>query len=944
MKPTIIFTIFLLFASRIIAQDTIRVPQDYQTIQEAFDNAESESTILVGPGTYFENIIWEGDKTKVKLISEQGSANTIIDGQDQARCIRVRIELEDGAEISGFTIQHGLAFPEEFGSGRGGGLFLRGRAKLSDLIIQNNKIPTILGYGIGACLYEFIGTVENCQFINNSSIDNAVSGIGLYVRMVGDVELNNVLFFNNTHVKGNVRGRAFYVSKPNSFEGFPFDGIANLTIRNCTFENNSGGVFSNNNLSGAACYFGGDRPLENIIIDSCLFKKNESYNSAATTDGGAILINSLGHKITNCVFEENSATGGGAICFFGGGLDKPTVLRNCIFKNNQINNGWAGVEKGSAFNIVGPVGLDLYNCIFDNNEKNTIKYGFSLSPTNINFEHCAFINNGEPPFFHDEVTVKAINSIFWDSLNFLSFQETDDFEFSNCIVKGGIDGDFIIDTDPLFNIDSIYSLSTNSPCIDGGLREITELSDLYGNPRPNPSIKRPDIGPIEDGHYNVNVNVQFYRDLNENGTRDSDEYLLSYGNITLNDTVNIQNIKQDGIDLFLSEGLVKIKYAGSNNANWNLTSSVNVYNYNFDSTIQNEIIEFGLAPIEEKKELHTLITGDNFRCGESIQFVLTLSNFGTDRENGIVWLEYDEKIENIIISSQPDTILSQNKLGWFFENLLPFENRHFEINFVAPIPNAGTEVFQVFNFSSDIENLNQSDSGFQYSTELRCAFDPNDKLVYPNREDSLTLIDEPIIYTIRFQNTGNDFARNVLVIDTLHESLNLNTFRLLNSSHPEILELSILENNIIKFDFPNIFLPDSLSNFEESNGHISFSILSKDDTPEDEIITNSASIYFDFNPPIHTNKTNNKIIYQFPTSFTDNFNKTEFKIFPNPTNGIIYFNHFFDQLDVFDVNGILHDRLLHSDYADLSNLYPGIYFLKISDEEKSIQQKMLIKN
>lgn len=52
---------------------------------------------------------------------------------------------------------------------------------------------------------------------------------------------------------------------------------------------------------------------------------------------------------------------------------------------------------------------------------------------------------------------------------------------------------------------------------------------------------------------------------------------------------------------------------------------------------------------------------------------------------------------------------------------------------------------------------------------IRCSFDPNDKLVNPvgPHNDSLSLLSNPLEYTIRFQNTGNDTAFLVTIKDTI---------------------------------------------------------------------------------------------------------------------------------------------------------------------------------
>jgi len=70
-------------------------------------------------------------------------------------------------------------------------------------------------------------------------------------------------------------------------------------------------------------------------------------------------------------------------------------------------------------------------------------------------------------------------------------------------------------------------------------------------------------------------------------------------------------------------------------------------------------------------------------------------------------------------------------------------------------------------------------------------------------------------------------------------------------------------NNLLKFDFQDIFLPDSTTNFEGSQGYVMYAIRADSTIAEGTLIENTADIYFDLNPPIITNTTDNVMIYSF---------------------------------------------------------------------------------
>ena len=109
----------------------------------------------------------------------------------------------------------------------------------------------------------------------------------------------------------------------------------------------------------------------------------------------------------------------------------------------------------------------------------------------------------------------------------------------------------------------------------------------------------------------------------------------------------------------------------------------------------------------------------------------------------------------------------------------------------------------------------------------------------------------PIQYTIDFQNTGTDTAFRVLLRDILPNHLNVSTFRPGFASHPYHWEIRGGDTLEVLF-FP-IMLPDSNVNEAGSHGWFSFEMEQKPDLPDGTTIENTASIVFDYNPPIVTN-------------------------------------------------------------------------------------------
>lgn len=172
-----------------------------------------------------------------------------------------------------------------------------------------------------------------------------------------------------------------------------------------------------------------------------------------------------------------------------------------------------------------------------------------------------------------------------------------------------------------------------------------------------------------------------------------------------------------------------------------------------------------------------------------------------------------------------------------------------------------------------------------YCGEIVGAFDPNDKQGFPLGYGAERLVppNTDIEYLVRFQNTGTAPAHNVVVRDTLSTFLDPASLRMGTASHP--FTWSLGGQGILIVTFPDINLPDSNANEAASHGFFSFKISQKPDLPDGTDIRNTASIYFDFNSPIHTNETLHRIGRDFITVDIEKIPDPpalQIRVFPNP--------------------------------------------------------------
>lgn len=236
-------------------------------------------------------------------------------------------------------------------------------------------------------------------------------------------------------------------------------------------------------------------------------------------------------------------------------------------------------------------------------------------------------------------------------------------------------------------------------------------------------------------------------------------------------------------------------------------------------------------------------------------------------------------------------------------------------------------------------------------TAVSNSFDPNDIRVTPRGdgdEGAILATESELRYMIRFQNTGNDTAFAVSIRDTLPAQLDVLSVIPGPSSHAYTFDL---QNNVIKFHFSGINLPDSAASREGSQGFVVFTVRMKPNLPTGARIENRASIYFDFNTPVITNTALNTIREAVLVSVdTPDDANPLVKVAPNPTLDFAVFQLekvSEGQFVLFDAGGRAMRRETFSGErveVDCRNMPPGIYFFQIlMAGEKAVSGK-LVKN
>jgi uncharacterized repeat protein (TIGR01451 family) len=240
--------------------------------------------------------------------------------------------------------------------------------------------------------------------------------------------------------------------------------------------------------------------------------------------------------------------------------------------------------------------------------------------------------------------------------------------------------------------------------------------------------------------------------------------------------------------------------------------------------------------------------------------------------------------------------------------------------------------------SNDVNPLNNS---AMICLPVVASYDPNFKEVFPKGngpEGFIPASNSKLKYKIHFQNTGTAEAINVRVVDSLEQFVIPESLHIVSSSHSMSPEW--LDQNVVRFNFNNIYLPDSTSNEPASHGFVEFEIEMQQGLSEGTEITNRAHIYFDNNAPITTGYALNTIDY---LSSIGEIGHEDLLIYPNPTSGLIQVKseNNIELVQLLTLDGQLLLSTV-SDSIDLSNYPAGVYFVKVSTTH-SIQMEKVVK-
>lgn len=366
------------------------------------------------------------------------------------------------------------------------------------------------------------------------------------------------------------------------------------------------------------------------------------------------------------------------------------------------------------------------------------------------------------------------------------------------------------------------------------------------------------------------------------------------------------------------------------------------YNAVFTGTGQNFTADFADSVTVFCPDLWVDIGVNNLpRCAN--QFVnVNYSNLGTITDSAVVVVISLPDSISLLNASIPYTSLPNNTYSFAVGTLVPWQSGNFNMNVSVGCDTLGT----VYCMQGDIYGMvsPECDTGNAISEchVLIGSFDPNDKRVAAQNtqmgyvtNDDIGPTDD-LSYMVRFQNTGTDTAREVIILDTISPLLDIETVVVGSASHPLQWTRS---GNVIRIEFPGILLPDSGANF---NGSMGFVKIHADQLPGHQpgtVIENSAAIYFDNNAPIITNTTVNTIPLLIAT---ENPHPTQLQLYPNPGRDqmtVVWEAEEGDQWLMFNLQGqvVLRQALKgRQTVVHTSELPAGMYLYQVHRQGQGI--------
>lgn len=469
-----------------------------------------------------------------------------------------------------------------------------------------------------------------------------------------------------------------------------------------------------------------------------------------------------------------------------------------------------------------------------------------------------------------------------------------------------------------------------------------------------------EIGPIEVAHDNLqNVSRGTYCSFEPGGA-----YTTINGSVTFdcggsnaaiyNQKLAVTNETQVGdtfsnaagnYNFYTGIGTVSVAPQIENPSYFTVTPAN--YTYSLTATGTTQTADFCIVANGVHPDLEvSMVPITSARPGFDATYRLDYKNKGNQVQNGSVQLNFDSLISDFVNASPSISSQNTNQLQWDFNGLQPFQSGsilltlHIHAPTDIPSVTLGTVLHYTAALASSMIDETPNDNQQVFNQTVVGSFDPNDKTVVEGETISVDKIGEYLHYIVRFQNTGSDYAANIVVKDLLDSHLDPSTLELISSSHPFRSTLTL--GTKLEVYYEGINLPAASVDESASHGYIAFKIKPKSTVILNDVIPNTASIFFDYNYPIVTNTVTTTVTaLGIPTQTS----ASSITIYPNPVMNQLNIaggtSETVNEVAITNTLGQVIFKTKQTTSIDVTSLAAGTYFVTVTTDTGSVTEKLI---
>ena len=294
----------------LLTADTLLVPSEYPSIQDAISASQDGDTVLVSPGEYGGPIGFQGKN--IVVMSTSGPGSTLIRTFMDFHCVSFTGGEDSTAVLQGFTLRNqisdGAASGKQEVVDHGGGVYIYESSPTVQNCIMNDCVA---GMGAGVYINYSSARLIDCTISNNWACGEHKRGGGIYAGHSGSSGppsiINCDIYSNEAQYGGGIHAEDSFVK------------IINNDIHDNWSDHQSGGInvwgsgpeiFSNSIVGNDGGYGGGiyiDVGGSSSIIGNLIVENTAGLGGGIYETSGSLIC------IDNNTIAMNSASQGGGL-------------------------------------------------------------------------------------------------------------------------------------------------------------------------------------------------------------------------------------------------------------------------------------------------------------------------------------------------------------------------------------------------------------------------------------------------------------------------------------------------------------------------------------------------------------------------------------------------------------------------------------------------------